>query len=254
MKFLRFAGAILAIALSTYLPFESAYADDGCTAAPCLNGGVCSLVGDYRFSCSCASGFLGLTCEYAAAGDEEITVEHSDDYGGGGSIGWWATLAPDESGRGQTFLTSKGGLLEKVSFPLFVFPEAVSRPEGLIVEFWAVDSEGLPIGSPLASHTLPGSGFVAESQNLVTADFSADRIELKPNTHYAFTARVLHKSTVRDYGLYAVDFGENGADSYTDGFMMRLSSGSWQENSVDMMKFQVTVLAPLYEDSFESQP
>lgn len=256
MKFFPLATAVLVTALTIFLPYESALAEDGCAASPCQNGGICSPVGDFWFSCSCAQGYLGLTCEYAAAGDEQITVEYSGIYGGG--AGWIGLhSSTEESGLGQSFLTSKGGFLEKVSFELFVSPEAVSRPENLIVEIWNVDGGGLPTGSALATRSLPGSGFVADLDNpvRVTANFSADQIKLRRNTQYAFTARVLHKASPPPDGfsLYPVDYSTN-PESYPDGAMVRLINSSWQDFGNDWLKFQVTVLGATFEDGFETLP
>ena len=34
-----------------------------CTNNPCQNGGVCTVTGDDSYSCKCADGYYGQTCE-----------------------------------------------------------------------------------------------------------------------------------------------------------------------------------------------
>ena len=34
-----------------------------CLPNPCVNGGVCSPIGDFEFDCDCPDGFNGSTCE-----------------------------------------------------------------------------------------------------------------------------------------------------------------------------------------------
>jgi len=243
--------ALLSVALalaSLIFPVHPALAVDACAAVPCQNGGACTPVGSTNFLCGCTGGYLGPNCGYLAAPEEQITTDVALEWGGAVNFLGWVG-GPDESGLGQSFRTSIGGILENVSFEIYVQPEVLSRPEDLIVEFWNVDGNAVPTGSPLASRTLAGDSLTASVYYYLTVDFSADELELAPNTQYAFTLRVLHKSTVASTGLYQII--QNYGD-YTDGELVNSNGGAWgQYGGADWDKFQITVKAPMFEDGFE---
>jgi len=249
--------AALAASLLAFLPHDTAFGDDGCTAAPCQNGGICSTVETWGYSCSCVANFLGPTCAYTGAGDEQITAQNFSYENHGTSLGWW-DHSYEKSGFGQSFTTTKAGLLETVSFDIYAGAEAVNKPENLIVQFWNVDGSGIPSGSPLASHSVDGSGFDPnpDLHEIVSVNFSADQIQLKPSTQYAFTVSVEHKATVEGTTLYSVPAHYDPPDDYPGGEVIRSFDGLiWQDYGAhDWRIFQVTVLAAQFEDSFEGSP
>ena len=172
------------------LATEPVLAGTACDSTPCLNGGSCSEL-DSTWVCSCPSGFLGPSCAITAAEYEGITAELANEGNGTTNLIGLSSNPPGKSGMGQTFTPSRNGVLQHVSFDIIIRQEGIDEDEGLIVEFWNVDSSGLPMGNPLATRMVPASSFSSPADSEIqSVDFSAANIALSTLKSYAFTLSV----------------------------------------------------------------
>ena len=229
---------------------QPVYAAGECDVNPCLNGGVCTELSGYDFSCDCPDSFLGPSCALTAEPDERIVAEYNEGSINGGSLGWH-TNVEGKSGAGQLFTAMSAGLLKRVTIEATVYQEAIDEAEGLVVEFWNVNESGIPTGSPLASRTIEASSFSAVGvTEIQTVDFSSEAIMLSAQGQYAFSMSVLKRADTA--AMYAYTYLPEG--TYPGGAMLLFYAtgnvnlfATW-----DLRIFEVTAEILPFSDGFEA--
>jgi len=221
-----------------------------CDTNPCLNGGVCTELSGYDFSCACPDSFLGPSCALTAESGENIIAEYNEGSVNGGSLGWH-TNNEGKSGVGQLFTAMSAGLLKRVTIEASVSQEAIDEAEGLVIEFWNVDESGIPTGSPLAGRTIEASSFSAVDVNEIkTVDFSSEAIMLSAQGQYAFSMSVLNRADIA--AMYDYPYVPEG--TYPGGAMLLFYpiSGISLHANEDLRVFEVTAEIPPFADGFEA--
>ena len=236
------------------LTTEPVLAGSACDSTPCLNGGICSEL-DSTWVCSCPNGFLGPSCALNAADNEGIVAELASEGNGTSNLIGLSSNPPGKSGMGQIFTPSRNGVLQHVSFEIRIRQEGIDEDEGLIVEFWNVDSSGLPVGNSLATQVVPASSFSsAANSEIQSVDFSAANISLSNMKSYAFTLSVARNGVTIPSSMYGFSFYEN-ALAYPEGTVIASTGGGpWSLRDYDLLRFEVTALVSLYDNGFESPP
>lgn len=247
-----FTPVLCALALTVALAAPNrALAIDACSSAPCLNGGVCSLVGFNGYSCACPTGFLGPSCSLTAAGDEYVEAEYDGDRLEFSNLIGWYQFA---SGLGQTFRTGSGGLLKRISFLVIARQEAVNEAEALVIDFWKLGGDGQPAAPALATRSVAAADVSITEQVFKSVDFSADNIVLAPNSDYAFTMSVVNKADTDSQGMYGTGHNVSAA-GYANGHGLSYSGvNPWfgSDGYSDLSSFEVTVIRPMFENGFEA--
>jgi hypothetical protein len=132
--------------------------------------------------------------------------------------------------RMQTFVAGKSGKLTSVSFTSY---QSGNPNAGLILELFNLDANGAPIGSSLASTTIPVSSVGWSPRNMTLSP----NISVYGGTQYGIRARTTNSNAGACYGFLYNDY-----KPYQAGKAMYLpQGGSWTAESSRSLKFQTAI-------------